>query len=120
MSVARADDDSMRREMRVSLAQMESTTARLRGVLQAARNARDSNKIACVNDALNRADVMFRRGKEAQRAAENALAREDGAAARLFANEVGLDRDAVKEAAKAAGKCTGAPDATVVIVTRAK
>lgn len=123
---ARADESyRVRLELRAAISQMEGTTSRLRALLMYTRQGRDPSKIACVDEALSRADVALRHAKEAMRAALDAYARDDEEGAQNFVRQVAVHKSAVKTASAHADECAAGfgqlePDTTVVVVHRSK
>lgn len=116
---ARADDVDQARSV---LAQMEATAAHIRALLRDARAGRDGAKIACVDEALSRADVSVRSARDAIGAAAAMRARGDAEGARAKARLVAIYRSAVRSASTQAGACASGIDApedeTVVVVRR--
>lgn len=107
---------------RAQLAQMEATTSRLRVLLRDIRATRDAKKIACVDDALNRADVTVRSARDTFRAMIDAKMHGEEERARLLAFQIASQKNAVKSASAQADGCASGLDpdldATVVVVHR--
>ena len=83
-AIARADGQGpdaeiaeARATLRAAIGSMEGTAAHMRATLREARKTRDTAKIACVDEALSRADVSLRQAKAHAAAAEGALSARD-------------------------------------------
>jgi hypothetical protein len=122
-TAAHADEtDQVRAQMRSAVTQMEGTTSRLRGLLRDARSGHDGTKIACIDEALSRADVSLRNARDAMRAALGAFAQNDQESARAFARAVTRQKGEVRNASIRADACAAgievAADTTIVVVHR--
>jgi hypothetical protein len=103
---ARADEsDQMRVQMRSAISQMEGTRSRLRGLLRDARTGHDGTKIACIDEALSRADVSLRRARDAMRDALDAYAKSDLESAHFFERILTVQKGEVRSQSIRADAC---------------
>jgi hypothetical protein len=88
-----------------ALAVMETTAARVRTLLRRARTQGQKAEIACVDEALSRADVATRRARDDAKAAQEAFARADVIEARRAGDRVTRAREMVRRVAATADAC---------------
>lgn len=109
---ARADEGSVgsevasaRSQIDATLAQMRATSLRVRDQLRTARKRGTRAQITCVDEALSRSDVSFRRARELGDETLAAYARNDLDAARASLRRLAELKESQRLAAASATSC---------------